>query len=161
MDTGEIIYKAFAPTLKMMSTIGIGFALAKSGALPPSAAKGVSIVALNVSIPALIWSSMVESFNQDNISAFGGLALAAIVYQIIGAALAWLITEIFHVPTDFRYGAIVVCRPPTQLTVDGNAIQLGQHSHSRRADCRRRGTVPRGRCTAGCGIRGVSPSRPS
>jgi hypothetical protein len=30
----------------MMGTIGIGFALAKSGVFPPSAAKGVSIIAL-------------------------------------------------------------------------------------------------------------------
>jgi hypothetical protein len=51
---------------------------------------------------------MVQSFNQDNISAFGGLALAAILYQVLGAILAWLVTEIFYVPTDFYYGAIVV-----------------------------------------------------
>jgi hypothetical protein len=49
---------------------------------------------------------MVQSFNQDNISAFGGLALAAIVYQIFGAILGWLVTELFYVPSDFYYGAV-------------------------------------------------------
>jgi len=51
---------------------------------------------------------MVTAFTPDNISAFGSLAVVAVLYQAIGAFLAWLIREFFYVPTDFQWGTLVV-----------------------------------------------------
>jgi hypothetical protein len=51
---------------------------------------------------------MVTAFTPDNISAFGSLAVVAILYQSLGAFLAWVIREIFYVPIDFQWGIIVV-----------------------------------------------------
>lgn len=62
----------------------------------------------NVALPALIFSSIITAFTPDNISAFGSLIFVAILYQIIGVTLAWLVREIFYVPMDFRWGIIVV-----------------------------------------------------
>jgi Na+-translocating ferredoxin:NAD+ oxidoreductase RnfA subunit len=53
---------------------------------------------------------MVPSFTSTNISAFGGLTLAALLYMAIGAALSWIVKEIFYVPVDFQWGIIVVSR---------------------------------------------------
>jgi hypothetical protein len=55
---------------------------------------------------------MVQSFNKDNISAFGGLVCAAAVYQVVGAGLAFLVREIFWVPMDYQWGIIVVSAEP-------------------------------------------------
>ena len=51
---------------------------------------------------------MVTAFTPDNISAFGSLAVVAILYQVVGALLAWLIREFFYVPMDFQWGILVV-----------------------------------------------------
>lgn len=45
-SAGEIIYKAFVPTLKMMICIGAGFLLSWSGLFTAQHAKGVSILSL-------------------------------------------------------------------------------------------------------------------
>ena len=55
-----------------------------------------------------MFSSIVTSFTDDNISAFGSLAIMAILYMFIGGVIAWMISEVFYVPQDFRWGIIVV-----------------------------------------------------
>lgn len=62
----------------------------------------------NVSLPALIFSSIVTAFTPDNISAFGSLAMVAILYQVLGLSLALVVREIFYVPMDFQWGILVV-----------------------------------------------------
>ncbi len=61
-----------------------------------------------MSLPALIFSSIVTAFTPDNISAFGSLAMVAILYQTLGVIMAWLVREIFFVPMDFQWGILVV-----------------------------------------------------
>jgi energy-converting hydrogenase Eha subunit E len=46
---------AFAPTLKMMICIAIGYMITKRGGFPPEYGKGVSILSL-VSAPLTLWS---------------------------------------------------------------------------------------------------------
>ncbi|KAK8847614.1 hypothetical protein IAR55_005473 [Kwoniella newhampshirensis] len=106
--TGQIIYKAFAPTIKMMICIAIGYFLTKRGVFAPANGKGVSILSLNVGLPALIFSSMVSAFTPENIKAFGPLVLVAIIYTIAGWVLAFLIRDLFYVPADFQYGIFVM-----------------------------------------------------
>ncbi|AAW46043.1 hypothetical protein CNBJ0750 [Cryptococcus deneoformans B-3501A] len=106
--TGAIIYKAFAPTIKMMICITIGFVLTKKGIFAPANAKGVSILSLNVGLPALVFGSMISAFTSENIKAFGSLILIAILYMILGFICAWFVREFFFVPPDFRYGILVM-----------------------------------------------------
>jgi predicted permease len=60
-------------------------------------------------LPALIFSSIVTAFTHENISAFGSLAMVAILYQILGLSLAWIVREVLYVPMDFQWGILVVC----------------------------------------------------
>lgn len=62
----------------------------------------------NVSLPALIFSSVVSAFTPDNIAAFGPLAMVAILYMFIGLFMGWIVREVFYVPHDFYYGILVV-----------------------------------------------------
>ncbi|KIR60535.1 membrane protein [Cryptococcus bacillisporus CA1873] len=106
--TGVIIYKAFAPTIKIMICITIGFVLTKKGLFAPANAKGVNILSLNVGLPALVFGSMISAFTSENIKAFGPLILIAVLYMILGFICAWFVREFFFVPPDFRYGILVM-----------------------------------------------------
>ncbi|ODN79430.1 hypothetical protein L202_03414 [Cryptococcus amylolentus CBS 6039] len=105
---GVMIYKAFAPTLKMIICIAVGYMITKQGIFAPANAKGVSILSLNVALPALIFGSMVSALSVENAPAMGPLVLVAVIYQILGFMFAWLIKELFYVPVDFRYGILVM-----------------------------------------------------
>ncbi|WWC68162.1 uncharacterized protein I206_102085 [Kwoniella pini CBS 10737] len=107
-ETGGIIYKAFAPTIKMMICIGLGVVLTKRCNFQPMNAKGVSILSLNISLPLLIFGSMVSAFTSDNIKAFGPLIMVAIIYQFIGLLFALITRELFYVPKDFQHGILVM-----------------------------------------------------
>ncbi|ORY21738.1 hypothetical protein BCR39DRAFT_50785 [Naematelia encephala] len=107
-NAGEIIYKGFAPTIKMMICIGIGIVITKRNMFPPYCAKGVSILSLNVGLPALVFSSMVDAFTPQNITAFGPLVLVGVLYMLVGAILSYATKELFYVPADFQYGIIVM-----------------------------------------------------
>ncbi|WWD21690.1 hypothetical protein CI109_106176 [Kwoniella shandongensis] len=100
--TGQIIYKAFAPTLKMMICITIGYVLTKRGIFAPSNAKG------NVGLPALVFASMISAFTPENIKAFGPLVLVGCVYTVAGWIFAYIIRDLFYVPPDFQYGIFVM-----------------------------------------------------
>lgn len=62
----------------------------------------------NISLPAIIFASVVPSFTSSNISAFGGLTLVALIYMATGAVFGGIVKEIFYVPADFQWGILVV-----------------------------------------------------
>ncbi|WOO76965.1 putative transporter [Vanrija pseudolonga] len=107
-NAGQIIYKAFTPTLKMALCIVAGFITTKAGMLPPSAAKGISLVTMNISLPCLIFGSMVSAFTPHNVAAMGPLVLVAVIYEILGLLCAFIVKEIAWVPKDFRWGILVM-----------------------------------------------------
>ncbi|KAL1413270.1 Protein M3 [Vanrija albida] len=107
-NAGQIIYKAFTPTLKMALCILSGFVTTKAGMLSPSATKGISLITMNLCLPCLIFGSMVSAFTPQNIAAFGPLVLVAVMYEILGLLCAWVVREIAWVPKDFRWGILVM-----------------------------------------------------
>ncbi|WWC87859.1 uncharacterized protein L201_002756 [Kwoniella dendrophila CBS 6074] len=106
-SAGAIIYKAFMPTLKMVLCIMLGFFATKRGWLTAAGAKGLGAIVIQVTLPALLFSSMVTAFTPENIKAFGPLVIVAVSYQLLGLIFAWFIREIFYVPIDFRWGILV------------------------------------------------------
>lgn len=62
----------------------------------------------NVGLPALVFYSMVSAFSVENIAAFGSLTLAAILYQVLGTLLSFLVRETLYVPADFQWGILVM-----------------------------------------------------
>ncbi|WWC92597.1 uncharacterized protein L201_007556 [Kwoniella dendrophila CBS 6074] len=108
VSAGVIIYKAFMPTFMMFMVIVIGFLAAKRDILTPAGAKVLGSIMVGITMPALVFSSMVSAFTPENVKAIGPLLLAAFMFQMLGVLLAWITREIFYVPTDFRWG-ILVC----------------------------------------------------
>ncbi|WRT69901.1 uncharacterized protein IL334_006892 [Kwoniella shivajii] len=106
-SAGTIIFKAFMPTLKMVLCILLGFFATKKGWLTAAGAKGLGAIVIQITLPALMFSSMVTAFTPENIGAFGPLMVIAIMYQLLGLSFAWVIRELFYVPIDFRWGILV------------------------------------------------------
>ncbi|KAF9021484.1 auxin efflux carrier [Hymenopellis radicata] len=108
-SVGFLIYSGVMPLVKMFITIFLGFWLSRRGLFPPSASRGASQVAMNISLPGLIFSSVVPAFTSDNVSAMGPLFLQAFFYMGCGCIFGIIIREVCYVPRNFWQGIIVAC----------------------------------------------------
>lgn len=88
-------------------TIFLGYVFARKGMFPQAAAKGASLVTLNLALPALIFSSIVPAFTPANVYAIGPLALLAVVYIFVGLLCGLVIREVCYVPRNFWQGIVV------------------------------------------------------
>lgn len=91
-----------------MIIIILGFTITKKGLFPPAASKGFSQVVMNLCLPSLIFSSIVPSFNHDNISNMGPLIMTAVLYEFLGLLMALVVREIFWVPKNFQWGILIL-----------------------------------------------------
>ena len=83
-----------------------GFSLAKTGLFPPAGSRSASQIILNITLPSLLFSKVVPSFNQENVKAIGPIFLVGIIYMSISAVAAGLIRVFAPTPRNFRYGLI-------------------------------------------------------
>jgi predicted permease len=74
---------------------------------PQAATKGASSIAINLALPALIFSSIVPALTTKNISEIGPLVLLAIVYILTGLLCGVVIREVCYVPRNFWQGIVV------------------------------------------------------
>ncbi|KAL7411591.1 auxin efflux carrier, partial [Mrakia frigida] len=93
------------PLLKIALVTLAGFTLTKVGLFPLAASRGFS---QNLALPALVWASILPSFNSDNVSSIGPLLLTAFFYEVLGLFLAFLIREFFFVPREFQWGILIM-----------------------------------------------------
>ncbi|KAH8096604.1 auxin efflux carrier [Cristinia sonorae] len=107
-SAGFLIYSGVMPLIKMFMAILCGFVMARRGLFPKAAARGASEIAMNISLPALMFANIVPAFTPQNISALGPLFLLAFVYQFIGFFFGMLIREICYVPRNFWQGIVIV-----------------------------------------------------
>ncbi|KAK1221290.1 Protein M3 [Marasmius sp. AFHP31] len=107
-SAGFLIYSGIMPLLKTYFTVGFGYLAARQGLFPPAASRGASQITLNVSLPCLIFASMVPAFNNDNVSAIGPLLLIAVIYLILGFLGGVALRELFYVPRNFWQGIVVL-----------------------------------------------------
>src|SRR6266404_261743 len=57
-------------------------------------------------MPCLLFSRIVPSFNQKNVSSLVPLNIIGVLYGVVGASMAWIIKQFFWVPHRFRYGIL-------------------------------------------------------
>ncbi|EMD40328.1 hypothetical protein CERSUDRAFT_91043 [Gelatoporia subvermispora B] len=107
-SAGYLVYSGVMPLIKSFIAIFFGWLLAKKEMFPPAASRGASYVAMNVSLPALIFSSVVPAFTPQNISVLGPMFLLSFAYQALGCLLGIIIREICYVPRNFWQGIVLV-----------------------------------------------------
>lgn len=85
-----------------------GFVLVKLDMFPPAASRGVSIISMNIALPALIFANIVPSFTPANASALGPLIMMGFVYQALGFVMGIIIRELCYIPRNFWQGIVVL-----------------------------------------------------
>ncbi|KIY43446.1 auxin efflux carrier [Fistulina hepatica ATCC 64428] len=106
VSAGALIWMSLRPVIRLVLTASFGFALTKADVFPAVAARGAGQIVLNITLPCLMFSKMVPAFTSQNISALGPLCTVAIIYEILGFFIAWIIKQFFWVPHRFRYGIL-------------------------------------------------------
>ncbi|KAL9710416.1 Protein M3 [Leucoagaricus gongylophorus] len=107
ISAGTLIWISIRPLIRLAAGVASGFIITKADIFPPIAARGAGQVALNITLPSLLFSKLVTAFTKDNIKAFGPLVFVAVLYEALGVLLAWIIKQFFWVPHRFRYGILV------------------------------------------------------
>lgn len=64
---------------------------------------------MTISLPCLVFASIVPAFTSDNVSAFGPLLLIAVIYLVISFGFGLLIREVCYVPRNFWQGIVILC----------------------------------------------------
>ncbi|KAJ7910478.1 auxin efflux carrier transmembrane protein [Mycena leptocephala] len=106
ISAGTLIWISCLPLLRLFICVACGFGITKAELFPASAARGVGQIMLNITVPSLMFSKIVPAFTSQNISALGPLVLIAVIYQLMGIAIAWATKQLFWVPHRFRWGIL-------------------------------------------------------
>ncbi|KAF8218069.1 auxin efflux carrier [Mycena galopus ATCC 62051] len=106
-SAGALIWISCQPLLRLFICVAGGFAITKADLFPASAARGAGQIMLNIAVPSLMFSKIVPAFTSQNISALGPLVLIALIYQLMGFALAYTTKLFFWVPHRFGWGILV------------------------------------------------------
>ncbi|KAG7441381.1 auxin efflux carrier [Guyanagaster necrorhizus] len=107
VSAGALVWISLRPLLRLVMCVTGGYAITKADIFPRVAAQGAGQIALNITIPCLMFSKMVPAFTSDNIGALGPLLLICVIYQALSVGIAWLTKQFFWVPHRFRYGILV------------------------------------------------------
>ncbi|EJF57457.1 hypothetical protein DICSQDRAFT_69432 [Dichomitus squalens LYAD-421 SS1] len=108
LSAAFLVYSGVMPLIKTFATLICGYVLVKLDMFPPAASRGVSIISMNIALPALIFANIVPSFTPSNASALGPLLMMGFVYQGMGFVMGVLIRELCYVPQNFWQGIIVL-----------------------------------------------------
>ncbi|KAH9852933.1 auxin efflux carrier [Lenzites betulinus] len=107
-SAGLLIYLGVMPLIKTLVALICGYVLVKMDMFPPAASRGLSIISMNIALPALIFANIVPSFTPANVSALGPVILIASVYMFSGFAMGIIIREICYVPRNFWQGIVIM-----------------------------------------------------
>ncbi|KAJ7457178.1 auxin efflux carrier transmembrane protein [Mycena galericulata] len=105
-SAGTLIWISCLPLLRLFICVACGYGVTKAELFPASAARGAGQIMINITVPSLMFSKIVPAFTSQNISALGPLVLIAVIYQVMGVAIAWTTKQFFWVPHRFRWGII-------------------------------------------------------
>ncbi|KAI0830249.1 auxin efflux carrier [Trametes gibbosa] len=112
VSTGLLIYLGVMPLIKtyvhLFVALICGYVLVKIGMFPPAASRGLSIISINIALPALIFANIVPSFTLANISALGPVILIASIYMFSEFAMGMIIREVCYVPRNFWQGIVIM-----------------------------------------------------
>ncbi|PIL26001.1 hypothetical protein GSI_11755 [Ganoderma sinense ZZ0214-1] len=108
LSAAFLVYSGVMPLIKTFAALVCGFVLVKLDMFPPAASRGVSIISMNIALPALIFANIVPSFTPANASALGPLIMMGFVYQALGFAMGILIRELCYIPRNFWQGIVIL-----------------------------------------------------
>ncbi|KAK0192952.1 auxin efflux carrier [Armillaria mellea] len=124
VSAGQLIWVSFRPLLRLVMSVLGGFVITKADIFPAAAARGAGQIALNITMPCLMFSKMVPAFSSSNIGVLGVLSRGwvsppislpvkltpvlrcLILFHSRTAVYDWRYLPFFWVPHRFRYGML-------------------------------------------------------
>ncbi|BFZ54698.1 Protein M3 [Savitreella phatthalungensis] len=103
---GGIIWSAVRALLKFVLTAAIGWLLARKGLLDSQGTRTLSQCVINVFIPALMFSKVVEGVDQDKLVQVGILALTSVLYMLMGLLFGLIVRLCTRVPRCWQNGVL-------------------------------------------------------
>ncbi|KAI5476437.1 peroxisomal biogenesis factor 5 [Pseudohyphozyma bogoriensis] len=101
-----LIWISVKPLFRIIIPGSIGFLLTKKGIFPPTGPRIASMLIMNCTLPALLFSKLVPSFNSSNISAMGPIILVGFFYQLYDFLCSIAVRATTQTPRKFRYGFV-------------------------------------------------------
>ena len=92
-----------------LAVVGAGWGgayLAWQGVMTPTFTKGLSSVSMQLTIPALLFSTVLPSVDFRLITSAWPLLLMPAVYVLVGCAIGVVVVAVCQPPADFRRGTI-------------------------------------------------------
>ncbi|EKM77471.1 hypothetical protein AGABI1DRAFT_108004 [Agaricus bisporus var. burnettii JB137-S8] len=138
VPAGALIWISCRPLIRLAAGVASGILITKADIFPPVAARGAGQIALRITLPCLLFSKIVPAFSTENIKALGPLVLVAVLYEILGGLIAWIVKQFFWVPHRIRYGILVAgafnnvgdIATAVILSLAGNAPFQGTHDQN-------------------------------
>lgn len=103
---GAIIFTSVLAILKFVLTAACGTVLAKRRLLDSTGTRAISQCILNVFLPALIFSKVIQGIDQSEMKQVGVLVLTAILYTLLGLAAGFIVRFLTKIPRGWRYGVL-------------------------------------------------------
>jgi len=92
--------------LEAMVIICIGIWLTKCGIMPPDKRTMLAHISMNITIPCLLFHSVVAGFDRQVLSQAWPMALFPLIYVSIGLLIGMLVVAVGNPPPDFVRGTI-------------------------------------------------------
>lgn len=106
INLGSIIWTAVRAILKFVLTAACGTFLARAKFLDAAGTRAISQCILNVFLPCLVFSKIVQGIDQQHMKQVGVLVLTAIMYTLLGLAFALLVRFCTRVPKGWSSGIL-------------------------------------------------------
>ncbi|KAK9458775.1 auxin efflux carrier [Lipomyces oligophaga] len=107
MTVGASIYVAVKPIVKIFLSVSAGFYFSRIGVLDIHTSKKVSTILLNYFLPCIVFSKVVVAFDSNNMQIAGFAALTAVLYIVVGVAIALILRYVVKPPKFWRGGSTV------------------------------------------------------
>ncbi|CCG84711.1 protein of unknown function [Taphrina deformans PYCC 5710] len=106
VNLGSIIWTAVRAILKFIITASFGTILARSKLLDSTGTRAISQCILNVFLPCLLFTKIVQGIDEGKMRQVGVLALTAILYTVLGLVFGYIVKFLTKVPRGWQSGVL-------------------------------------------------------
>lgn len=106
LSIGAIAWSSTRAVFKVLLIVGGGFFLAKSGFLNLETSRAISKVSFNLTLPCLLFASLVQACSMLGWGTIGIFSLMCCVHYAIWLPLAYAVRRLMPPPSNFRHGMI-------------------------------------------------------
>lgn len=114
LSIGGAIYVSIKPLIKIFLNCAIGFYLARQNILSVEVVQSLSVVIINVLMPALIFNKVIESISGSDIALIGVFCLTMILYLSLGLTFSF-ITKLCTPSPKYWTGGLIVAGTMTNI----------------------------------------------